>query len=231
MQAPIDSALDPGSELGNYNLKGKSDMDAYRLKRGRSALTVLLVILSMFVLFTTGNAHATTVTFDGLVGGSSSYTEAGMTFATNANGSGHLDVFESGQWYGKMLFLDNDSNFVWYALSISMGGAAFDLNSIHANVWGYNQAVLTAYSGNAQVSTMLIGFGGANGDVNFGNDWKNITALYWYAGWFGAVGAMDNINFNAAAPAPVPEPSTLILTGGGLAGLVMAARTRKKRQG
>lgn len=170
-------------------------------------------------------AFAETVTFDGLVNNSYSYTEAGMTFATHPNMCCTLGTEVAGALY---LGGGGHGNFAWYGLSMNVGGAAFNLNSLRAIVWGYNQAILRAYRGDTLVATMGLGYGGAGGDIIFDSQWQNITSLNWHNAWIGAVSAMDNINFTRVSA--VPEPSMPMLMACGLLALFAGFGKQRRQQ-
>jgi hypothetical protein len=105
--------------------------------------------------------------------------------------------------------------------SVIVGGIGSGLNSINWTtddfwfLWDINTLAPTKFA-----YTAASGFDGAWGSTQF--DSFSITAASFPEPSFDS--------FSITAAAPVPEPSTILLLGGGLAGLAFYSRRRKKNK-
>lgn len=195
-----------------------------------------LVLATGMVIGTAMMAEATVVTFDDITPGGAiipnGYT--GLDWSnfrvydtTGASPSGYVNGLVS------------PSNVAYNAY-----GSPASISS--ASLFDFNGAYLTA-AWNTGLSINLQGWNGATllydqtvivdtlAPTYFNFNYTGITSLYLnsFGGTnFGYNGsgtqiAMDNFTFNQSNPTPTPEPSTMLLLGSGVLGLVAARRYMK----
>jgi hypothetical protein len=176
-------------------------------KKMKKAKWIVIVAVMAFMLTVTSSAMATTLTFDGSHGPASSYTEAGFTI-THVAGS-LVQGFNN--WNLPCCPAGPDI----YDLTRVLGGR-FDLMSIDfTHTDGENYLWQGFLEGSLVASAVVNSFGTNNFPAGFDRvDRVRFTA----SGGFNDP-TMDNLTFEA-----VPEPSTMLLLGGGLLGLVLFRR-------
>ncbi len=194
----------------------------------RKPNSTLLAFVILLLHSTFAQAVPVTITFDTTAlscGGTApaSYSESGMTVTSSA----HVHVCENHQ--GQTQSLRNHRGSVTHPYLFEyLNGSAFDLirfdlttrfRSNDSLEWNPGRSTFSSSNGGLITIDTL-------GTTTFlGSEWQNITWLRWDQGTNPNFSVrqtntvMDNLVF-APSVAPVPEPSTLILLGSGLFGLL-----------
>ncbi len=191
---------------------------------------VMMVAVALLVFGTAAGAKATVLTFDDISTSSSGIPildgYGGLNWANMwvLDSSSRVDGYKNGT-----VSLDNvafngfgDMATVTSVSSFDFSGAYLTgawTNGLSIDVFGYSGAILL-YSQTVVVDTLA--------PTWFGFNYLGIDKLTFnsYGGSGGTQFAMDNFIFNGAAP--VPEPSTMILLGAGLVGLVVFRKKFKR---
>lgn len=200
---------------------------------GTLALTFGLVgqaqaILIDFSSGTTGTSHGTNMYGPAFA----SYSEDNLTVTSgHPVGTPHIHLPDVGAPHGTVLRNHSGCCSTPYLLTFDV---AVDIISFDYMADNQDSAFETNVLGGSG-SSGLLDTGGAWVSVNIAtqvnqpSDFLNITQIT----WFQNVGTLklDNLEYNVVGPttAPVPEPSTMLLLGSGLAGIV-GWRYRKQHQ-
>jgi len=160
------------------------------------------------------SANAAVMGFEAGVGNPLSLTESGMTVTSQyAPGPGHLHFADSNSDGSNELF--NHTGCCSTPYRFEIGGGAFNLTSIDF-ISALTGTFTSSAGGNINV--------GVAGTFAFGADFSGITWLEWESDGNNYI---DNLTFNTNVAA-IPEPSTWVLFGVGLMGLVAVRRRNKK---
>jgi hypothetical protein len=197
-----------------------------------------------FILGTNGLANGALIDFEDLgvsvgtqlnTGSGVSQNSGGFTFTPGPITTGPNDS----HFHNQDGFGDNGgTNFGSHDdfVMTEMSGDTFSLYSFdfEAFISDGNISVVGNLSGGGSISQTFIsdGFASAFGGTAtyqtflFGSGWENLTsANFNYQGNGSSGFFVDNINTTA----PVPEPSTMLLFGAGLAGLIGFRRRKRKK--
>ncbi len=207
----------------------------------RKVIGALFVLVFIFVstpshayfITSSGDASLTGASVDDFEGWTAGASWAGaygadISYVANDNHFGLLSDF-SGLYNTSGQYLDNnnyeDNGFSSLTITFNNGTAAFGFNWGAAEPWAAWELTAFDASDTLLESYILPSTGPSNAGEFFGIAADNIS--YATLSWGGEYDWIFIDNMTYATNAPVPEPSTILLLGGGLAGLAFYRRKRK----
>jgi len=202
-------------------------------KKGWGTAVFLVTIIFAAFFLAAGQVHAAILDFESLAHSDSfapvgtSYGEDDFTLTTSGDGFSAVGT-SALQYLGSAALIESDSATINL---FNSSGFLFDLLSIDLSEYnqGHTDVVYVFEGTKPDSSTVLTSFfldGGPIGfnTFNFSSDFSNLVSVSWTMSGDTAH-YFDDINIT-----PAPEPSTLLLLGSGLVGLVGFGRKNDRHE-